>query len=131
MFEDRFVNVLREQSRLPRWLSGKESACPYRRCGFDPWIRKMPWRRKWQPIPIFLPGESYGQSSQAGYSPQGFKESDMTEHAQFNRSKTNLTLLCFSAPEMFNSRREAGYSFAVDWWSLGVTAYELLRGRVQ
>uniref|UniRef100_A0A8D1IAY9 Serine/threonine-protein kinase 32A n=1 Tax=Sus scrofa TaxID=9823 RepID=A0A8D1IAY9_PIG len=35
----------------------------------------------------------------------------------------------YMAPEMFNSRREAGYSFAVDWWSLGVTAYELLRGR--
>jgi len=69
MFEDRFVNVLREQSRLPRWLSGKESTCPCRRCGFDPWIGKMPWRRKWQPIPIFLPGESYGQSSRAGYSP--------------------------------------------------------------
>lgn len=45
-------------------------------------------------------------------------------------SETNLFCL-FSAPEMFSSRKETGYSFAVDWWSLGVTAYELLRGRVQ
>ena len=33
------------------------------RCGFDPWVRKIPWRRKWQPIPVFLPGESHGQRS--------------------------------------------------------------------
>jgi len=51
---------------------GKESACQCRRCrrpGFDPCIRKIPWRRKWQPIPVFLPGESRGQRSLAGYSP--------------------------------------------------------------
>ena len=38
-----------------------------------------PWRRKWQPTPVFLPGESHGQRSQAGYSPWGHKESDTTE----------------------------------------------------
>ena len=37
---------------LPRWPSGKESACQYRRCGLDPWIRKMPWRRERQPTPV-------------------------------------------------------------------------------
>ena len=40
-----------------------------------------PWRRKWQPTPVFLPGVSLGQSSLMGYSPWGFKESDMTEPA--------------------------------------------------
>ena len=40
---------------------------------FDPWVRKIPWRRKWQPIPIFLPGESHGQKSLVGYSPWGHK----------------------------------------------------------
>ena len=35
---------------LPRWLSGKRSACQYRRCGFDPWVRKIPWRREWFPL---------------------------------------------------------------------------------
>ena len=53
---------------LPRWLSGKESACQYRRCRFDSWIGN-PWRRKWQSTPEFLPGKSCGQRSLAGYSP--------------------------------------------------------------
>ena len=38
-------------------------------CGFDPWFGKIPWTRKWQPMPVFLPGKSHGQRSQAGYSP--------------------------------------------------------------
>ena len=38
--------------------------------GFDPWIRKIPWRRKWQPIPVFLPGKLHGQRSLEGYSPR-------------------------------------------------------------
>ena len=63
---------------LPWWLSGKESTCQCRRHGFDPWVRKIPWRRKWQPTPAFLPGESHGQRSLAGYSPWGPKESDTT-----------------------------------------------------
>ena len=47
--------------------------------GFDPWVGKIPWRRKWQPTPVFLPGESRRQRNLAGYSPWGHKESDMTE----------------------------------------------------
>jgi len=50
-----------------------------RRCRFDSWVRKTPWRRKWQVTPVFLPGKSHGQRSLAGYSPQVCKESDMTE----------------------------------------------------
>ena len=45
----------------------------------ETWVGKIPWRRAWQPTPVFLPGESYGQRSLAGYSPQAHKESDMTE----------------------------------------------------
>ena len=41
------------------------------RLGFDPWVEKTPWRRAWQPTPAFLPGESHGQRSLAGYSPWG------------------------------------------------------------
>ena len=51
----------------------------HQRPGFDPWVRKIPWRRKWQPIPVFLLGEFYGQRSLAGHSPWGHKESDTTE----------------------------------------------------
>ena len=47
--------------------------------GFDPWVGKIPWRRKWPPTPVFLPGESHGQRSLADYSPWGHKESDTTE----------------------------------------------------
>ena len=54
---------------------GKE--CPqrqrHRRLGFYPWIGKIPWRRKWQPTPVFLPEKSHGQRSLAGYSPEGWK----------------------------------------------------------
>ena len=47
--------------------------------GFNPWVQKIPWRREWQPTPVFLPGKSRAQRSLAGYSPQGRKESDTTE----------------------------------------------------
>ena len=60
---------------LSWWLSGKESTCQCWRCRFDPWVSKIPWRRKWQPIPVFLPGKYRGQRSLAGYSPWGLKES--------------------------------------------------------
>ena len=48
---------------LPCWLSGKQSVCQCRRCrryGFDPWVGEIALRRKWQPTPLFLPGEFHG-----------------------------------------------------------------------
>ena len=51
----------------------------FRRPRFNPWVGKIPWRRKSQPTPVFLPGEFHGQRSLAGCSPWGHKESDMTE----------------------------------------------------
>ena len=51
----------------------------FRRPGFDPWVRKISWKRKWQPTPVLLPGKSHGWRSLVGYSPWGRKESDMTE----------------------------------------------------
>ena len=55
---------------LPWWLSNKESTCQFR---FHPWVGKIPWRRKWQPTPIFLPGKSHGQRGLVDYSPWGPK----------------------------------------------------------
>ena len=49
--------------------------------GFDPWFEKIPWRKKWQPTPVFLPEEFHGQRSLVGYSPWDHKELDMTDHA--------------------------------------------------
>ena len=69
---------------------GKESACQSRRCnrgGFSPWVRKIPWRRKWQHTPVFLPPKSYGQMSLASYSPWGLKKSDTTE-------RVNTHMIC-------------------------------------
>ena len=68
---------------LPRWLRSKEYACQRWRPGFDPWVRKIPWRRKWQPIPVLLPGKFHGWRSLVGYRPWGRKESDMTEQLHF------------------------------------------------
>ena len=58
---------------LPRCLSGKECACQCRRCSFNPWFGKMPWRRKWQPTLVFLPEKSHGQRSLVDYSSWGHK----------------------------------------------------------
>ena len=65
-------------------MGGKESTCQCRRCEFDPWVLKIPWRRKWQPTPGFLPGKSYGQRSLVGYSPWGHKKLDTTEQLSTN-----------------------------------------------
>ena len=61
------------------WLSGKAFACQCRRHGFHPWSRKMPWRRKWLPTQVILPGKSHGQKRLAGYGPWSHKESTTTE----------------------------------------------------
>ena len=61
---------------LPRWLSGKELTCQYRRHKrreFHPWVGKIPWKRAWQPTPVFLPGESLGQRSLVGSNPWGHR----------------------------------------------------------
>ena len=72
--------------RLPRWLSGKESACQRKRPGFNPWVRKIPRRKKWQPTPAFLSGKSHGQRNLVGYNPYNHKELDTTEHSWMNHS---------------------------------------------
>ena len=77
---------------LPRYSKLKycvteESACQCRRREFDPWVGKIPWRRKWQGTPVFLPGESHGQRSLVGYSPRGHKELDTIK--QLNNNSNN------------------------------------------
>ena len=74
-------------SAFPGGAVGKESACHYwshKRCGFNPWVEEIPWSRKWQPTPVFLPGKFHGQSRLEGYSPWSHKESDMTEHTSIS-----------------------------------------------
>ena len=67
---------------FPGKASGKEPTCQCRRGNrheFDPWVRKIPRRRKRQSTTVLLPGESHDERSLVGYSPWGHKESDMTE----------------------------------------------------
>ena len=81
---------------LPRWCSSKESACQCRRCKrlwFYSWVEKIPWRKKWQPPLIFLPGKFHGQRRLVGYGSWGCKESDMTEHTCTDADKETLYLI--------------------------------------
>ena len=67
-----FIQQLHIGGYIPRlawWLAGKGLACQFRRRGFSPWVRKIPWRKKWQRTPVFLPGKSHGQRSLVGYGP--------------------------------------------------------------
>ena len=64
VFPNKLVPILKP---IPIDSSAKESTCQCRRGRFNPWVGKIPWRRKWQSNPIFLPGKSYGQRSRAGY----------------------------------------------------------------
>ena len=66
------LTIVSVQRKVKKW--GHEA-----HCRFDPWVGKMPWRRKWQPSPVFLLGEFHGQRSLAGYSPWARKESDTTK----------------------------------------------------
>ena len=64
-----------ENRGFPGGASGKEPTCQCRRCKrhrFDPWVKNIPWSRKWQPTPVFLPGAFHGQRGLAGYNPWGF-----------------------------------------------------------
>ena len=85
-----FLCTVRGNRGHPRWCSGKQSTCQWRRHkrrrGFEPWVRKIPWGRKWQPTLVFLSGESHGQRRLVGYSLWGHKELDTTEHAHMMRT---------------------------------------------
>ena len=91
--------VEKSQTRLSdftftfRRLSGKESACQFwrqRRRVFNPWVGKIPWRRKWQTNAIFLPGKFHGQRSLAGYNPWSHKESDTTDDTHSINTQENF-----------------------------------------
>ena len=69
---------------FPGGSNREEFACNAGETGFDPWVGKMPWRRKWLLIPVFFLGEFHGQRSLVGYSPWGHIESDMTERLTLN-----------------------------------------------
>ena len=70
----------------PPCPGGSDSKSMCLQCGrprFNPWVGKIPWRKKWQPTPVLLPGKSHGQRSLVGYGSWGHKESDTTERLHF------------------------------------------------
>ena len=99
---------------FPRWHSGKESAFQFRRhkgSSFDTWVRKIHWRRKWQPTPVLLPGESYGQRNLEGCSPWTRKELDTTEYAR--KATTQDPVLSF-----YSSKILMALQLYVSLWSI-------------
>ena len=71
--DDGCIHGYMDTQGFPGGSDSKESACNAGDLGFDSWVEKIPWRRKWQPTPVFLPGESHGQRSLTGYSLWGHK----------------------------------------------------------
>ena len=85
-----FYHLLMLSLGFPGGSVNKESTCnardqlQCRRPEFDPWIRKIPWRSKWQPTPVFLPGKFHGQRSLVvTWGPWGHKESGNTERLKY------------------------------------------------
>ena len=74
-----------------RKLSG--ICLPCQRYRFDPWVTKIPWKRKWLPTPVFLPGESHGQRSLAGYSPQGQSRTQLKRLSKNSVSQYNMSIV--------------------------------------
>ena len=70
---------------LPWWLCSKEPACQYRRCGLNPWVRRIPWIKKWQSTPVLLPGKFCGQRSPGATVHGVSKESDTNYRLNNNR----------------------------------------------
>ena len=110
---------------FPGGASGKEPTCQCRRCkrhGFDPWVEKIPWRKKWQLALVFLPGESHGQRSLMGYSPWGCKESDTTEatrHACISQTCLSSELLSLYHTHLLNEKvKTEGQATAKQQWTL-------------
>ena len=96
------IEVCKHIEGLPRWLSDKESTCQCRRHRFDPWVRKISWRRRKNTL-VFLPGKFHGQRSLEGYSSWYCKESDRTEHnAHISVQFSSVAQLCLTLCDPMN-----------------------------
>ena len=104
---------------FPGGASGKEPSCQYKRrkrCRFDPWVGKIPWRRKWQPTPVFLPGESHGQRSLVGNSPWGcWVVHNWSDLAHKICSSFKTPLRHFSPPRTSYLKFSPPYNMAKCW----------------
>ena len=113
----------KQTQELPTCHRRRASFCQCRRLGFDRWVGKIPWSRKWRPTLLFLPGKFFRQRSLLGYSPQGHKESDMTEWRNTHTHTHEQTLwICWSvnlAFSLFNKSAVLSKSLLIlrsIWW---------------
>ena len=103
---------------LPWWLRWYSVCLQCRRPGFDPWVGKILWRRKWQPTPVLLSGKLHGLGSLVGYSPWDHKESDKTEQLQLLPGSPSIQPLLSWSP---NSSAYYGVHtnvVHVVWWPM-------------
>ena len=89
------------------WLLGKESTWEGRRCCLDPWVRRIPWKRTWQPTPVFLPEKVHGLKNLVDYSPWRHKESDTTERLCTSAGTWGSLLVYHAAREAVRTVSEA------------------------
>ena len=111
-----FRSVLLDlNSVTPRW-QWERIHLPMQETQVDPWIGKIPWRGKWQPIPVFLSGESRGQRSLASYSPWGCKGSDMTK--QLNKN-SDISPVCYMEEIWGQAFHSSWTNCGYKYWYLG------------
>ena len=93
----------------------------YTRPRFNPWVGKIPWRRKWQPCPVFLPGESHGRRSLVGYSPWGSTDLDTIERRHYHFTAAAAAKSLQSCPTLCDP---------VDCNLLGSSVHGILQARM-
>ena len=93
VFLELYMVPLKTNKQTGRWLSGKEFTCQCRRRGFDPWVGSVPWRRKWLPTAVFLPGISHGQRRLMGYSSWSHKR---VRHDLVTKQQNSHNIYCIS-----------------------------------
>ena len=104
--------------RLPRWYSGKESACQYRRlkrCGFDPLVRKIPWRRKWHPLQYSCLENPMDRGAGRLQSTGSQKESDMTEQPNKNSNHVFCLLALCSTMRLWGQAQSRQQGRGQKW----------------
>ena len=122
-----YIKMVCIASGFPGGASGKAAACQcgrFKRRRFDPWVGKIPWRRVWQPTPVFVPGESHGQKSLEGYSPWGrTRLQRLSMHAytlHWMQSKWELLFLKLlgSLVHIYHALAEATSAQLSGWFSM-------------
>ena len=124
---------------LPGSSDGERIFLQCRRPGFNPWVGKIPWRRKWQPTQVFLPGKLYGQTSLVGYSLSGHKELDMTEQLALSLSPSEIINSLGAIYFLFISNDikyrvtciKIGHSLEINRYELSLRFYHQKPGSVQ